>query len=109
MRGRFEVRGGAVLWLGVSVWAVVMAALTRLPRVFGVAVMVSLLLLGAPGLGGGSRQGFAPLVLLALGVGLFIPPSRPARASRVAPRRHTQTRSVRQAVVYNVRRTQNGK
>ena len=109
MRGRFEVRsGGAVLWLGVSVWAVVMAASARLPRLFGGVVLISLLLLplllGAlPSATGGSKQGFVPLLLLALGVGLFVPPSRPARASRVAPRKHTH--SVRRAVVQNVRRT----
>ena len=102
---RFEVRsGGAVLWLGVSVWAVVMAAFARLPRLFGGALLVSLLLVPLlPSVAGSSKQGFVPLLLLALGVGLFVPPSRPTRASRVAPRRHTH--SVRHAVVQNVRRT----
>ena len=80
-----------MLWLGVSAWAVVMATLVRRPRVFGVAVLASLLLLSTLlGAVGGSERGLVPLLLLALSTGLFLPPNRPVRASRVAPRKRSR-------------------
>ena len=92
-----------MLWLGISVWAVVMATLVRLPRLFGAAVLASLLLSTLPGIFGGAEQGLVPPLLLALGIGLFLPPPRPARAPRVAPRR--DSRAVRRALGRSVRRT----
>ena len=80
-----------------------MATLVRLPRLFGTAVLASLLLSTLPGIFGGAEQGLVPPLLLALGIGLFLPPNRPARAPRVAPRRDSRT--VRQVLSRSARRT----
>lgn len=81
-----------MLWLGVALWGLLMAGLwLRLPRLFGAGVLLSLLLLSAPAvLAGGPRQGLAPVLLTLLALGLFLPPARPARARRVAPRKNVR-------------------
>lgn len=76
-----------MVWLGVVFWALGLE-LARRFHVLGLAAVLSLLALGTvlAGLGGLERAA-APLLLVALSLGLFLPPPRLARAPRVAARK----------------------
>jgi eukaryotic-like serine/threonine-protein kinase len=76
-----------VLWLAVALLGMMLGALARLPGWFALGLGVVLALLNASVLlaGGPARAPGALLLLLLMG--LFLPPVRPARAPRVAPRR----------------------
>lgn len=77
-----------MFWSGVTLWALGMALLVRSPQRLGAGLFASLLVLGGASVfAGGLERAATPLLLLALALGIFLPPGRPARAPRVAPRR----------------------
>ena len=85
MTGALEAQ---VFWSGITLWVVGMALALRAPRLLGAGLFASLLLLGGlVALAGNAEQAVTPLLLLTLVLGVFLPPSRPTRAPRVAPRR----------------------
>lgn len=81
-----------MVWLGIALWFLTLLAATRRPAAFGVGVLLSFALLSTvlTVLTGLDRQ-LAPLLLLTLALSLFLPPARPARAPRVAPRKRTRS------------------
>ena len=77
-----------VFWSGVAIWLLGMTLLLRSPRLLGAGVFASLVALG--GLSaflGEDGRATTPLLLQALALGVFLPPSRPKRAPRVAQRK----------------------
>ncbi len=83
-----------MVWLGTALWFLALVALMRRPVAFGVTVLASLLfpttvLTAMTGL----DSQLAPLLLMTVGLGLFLPPARPARAPRVAPSRRSTKRT----------------
>ncbi len=77
-----------VLWSGVAVWLIGMTLLMRSPRFLGAGVFASLFALGGLfAVYGGLERSATPLLLQALALGVFLPPSRPTRAPRVARRK----------------------
>lgn len=97
-----------ILWSGVAVWLVGMILLVRSPRFLGAGLFASLLaLVGSLAFVGGLERAVAPFLLQALVLGVFLPPSRPPRAPRVAPRRGSvaHQRSLRRALTPPARDT----
>lgn len=81
-----------MVWLGIALWSLTLLAALRRSAAFGVGVLLSFALpsTALTALTGLERL-LAPLLLLTLSLGLFLPPARPARAPRVAPRKRTRS------------------
>ena len=77
-----------MFWSGVALWLLGMTLLLRSPKFLGAGVFASLFALGGLfAFFGGDGRTTTPLLLQALALGVFLPPSRPKRAPRVAQRK----------------------